>query len=399
MASIQRRGKDSWLLVVEAGYNNKGERIKRTKTVKGIGKRDAEKELAKFQTEVEAGEYIAPNKMTFASFVEQWQDNFAKERYSPLTLKTYQHHLNNHIIPVIGHLHLDQIKTMNLVAMMNELKKPEARKDGRGGTLSGRTREYIYDVMQSVFNKAQGWNLIKENPLKGVDRPEVVKVEQRFYEESEAREVIAALYMEQRKWRLYCLGAMIGGFRRGELLALEWTDIDFEKQIIRIDESISLTENGKAIIGDPKKGSKGEVDMPTWFMEELKEHYHEWKVNRIKVGDKWQGEDRHYVFHGGLGKPHYHTYPTVWWKTFIKRHGLKYIRLHDLRHTSATLLIEEGVSLKAIQKRLRHSQFSTTADLYAHVTKKLSQDTAEKFDKFDPRGTVKNFVNNPSTIG
>jgi integrase len=363
MASIQRRGKDSWLLVVEAG------------------------------------EYIAQNKMTFTAFVEQWQENFAKERYSPLTLKIYGHHLKNHIIPFIGHLQMDQIKTMNLVAMMNELKKPGARKDGRGDILSGRTREYIYDVMQSVFSKAKGWNLIKENPLKGVDRPEVVKVEQKFYEESEAKEAIATLYKEQRKWRLYFLGAMIGGFRRGELLALDWNDVDFEKQNIRIDVSISLTEKGKAIVGDPKKGSKGKVDMPAWYMEELKEHYHEWKVNRLKVGDMWQGEDRQYVFHGGFGKPHYHTYPTVWWKKFIKRHGLKFIRLHDLRHTSATLLIEEGVSLKAIQKRLRHSQFSTTTDLYAHVTKKLSQDTAEKFNKFDPSGTTKNSVNNSSTTG
>lgn len=120
-------------------------------------------------------------------------------------------------------------------------------------------------------------------------------------------------------------------------------------------------------------------------MEELKIHDREWKKERLFVGDKWLGGERQYVFHAGLGKPYYHTTPTTWWKKFVKRHELKKVRFHDLRHSSATLLIEAGATMKAIQKRLGHAKHQTTADIYAHVTKKVSRDTVEKFNKFDPR--------------
>jgi integrase len=86
MASIQRRGKDSWLLVVEAGYTADGKRIKRTKTVTGMGKREAEKESAKFQTEVEAGEYIAPDKMSFSTFVHEWMEKYGKKHLEAKTM-------------------------------------------------------------------------------------------------------------------------------------------------------------------------------------------------------------------------------------------------------------------------------------------------------------------------
>lgn len=125
--------------------------------------------------------------------------------------------------------------------------------------------------------------------------------------------------------------------------------------------------------------------MPNWYMRELKNYYTEWKKEQLQCGDQWTAGDRQYVFHNGTGKPYYHTTPTATWHKLIKRHGLKHIRLHDLRHTAATLLIDAGVGLKAIQERLGHTKYQTTADLYAHVTKKVSRETADKLDKFDPR--------------
>ncbi|MEV2910581.1 site-specific integrase [Paenibacillus larvae] len=108
------------------------------------------------------------------------------------------------------------------------------------------------------------------------------------------------------------------------------------------------------------------------------------------MGDKWRGGDKQYVFHAGYGKPLHYTTPTTWWRNFVKRNQLKYIRFHDLRHSSATLLIEAGASMKAIQERLGHSKHQTTADIYAHITKKVSRETAEKFDKFAPKNHVPN---------
>jgi integrase len=154
-----------------------------------------------------------------------------------------------------------------------------------------------------------------------------------------------------------------------------------------------LTEAGKAVIKAPKsKASKRIVTMPEWYMQELKEYHHESKVNRIKAGEKWEGADRQYVFQVGFGKAIYHSTPTHWWKKFTVRHGLKFVRLHDLRHSAATILIQNDVSMKAIQERLGHSKHQTTADLYAHVAQSVSRAAADKLEKLDPRKI------SPSTI-
>lgn len=387
MASFEKRGPNSFRLVVELGYDANGKRIKRSKTVKASGIREAKLELAKFVAEVSAGEYIAPEKMTFSDFVEnEWMKKFAERDLSPRTLKNYLSHIHSHIMPVFGHKQLDQIKTLHVVTFINDLRDPNARQDGKIGILSDSTILYIFKVLKSVLSKAAEWRLIQRNPIDGVKQPKVEKRKMKFYEEDEAKAVIKALYDEPTVWRLYFLGAMIGGFRRGELLALEWPDVNFEENTLSIWKSISLTENGDPIINKPKtEESERIVVMPDWYMRELREYLREWKKERLQSGDQWQGGHKHYVFHNGFGKPYYHTTPTGTWRKFIKRHGLKFVRLHDLRHTAATLLIDAGVDLKAVQERLGHTKYTTTADFYAHVTKKVSKDTASKLDKFDPK--------------
>ena len=125
--------------------------------------------------------------------------------------------------------------------------------------------------------------------------------------------------------------------------------------------------------------------MPKWYMDELAIYYEQWKEEKETLSDVWEGRDTQYLFHNGRGKSLYHTSPTARWRKFIAKNELKYVRLHDLRHSSATLLIEEGASIKAIQERLRHKQHQTTANIYAHVTKQVSRELANKFDKYDPK--------------
>ncbi|MEX2462026.1 MAG: tyrosine-type recombinase/integrase [Paenibacillaceae bacterium] len=396
MASVEKRGINSWRLVVEAGYDSEGKRIKRykpitiddqalLKTTKKL-KDYLNDELSKFKIEVESGEYIKPEKMTFDAFVEDWKEKYAKRGLSHLSYKTYCTNLKNHILPVFGHLRLDQIKTIHIVNFMDDLNKSGARKDGRGEFLATGTIDYIHRVLKNIFTRAKDWNLINKNPMAGVKKPKVVQADMNFYEEDEAQIVINKLYLEPKMWRMFFIGAMLGGFRRGEFVGLEWSDVNFEKNYLSVTKSISDTENSEAIIGGPKnKSSKRDVAMPEWFMAELKDYQHDYNLNKLKIINNWKGKKgTSYVFHGGYGKPLYHTSPTTWWRKFIIRHNLKFIRLHDLRHSSATLLVEAGASMKAIQKRLGHAKHQTTEDLYAHVTKKLSHETASKFDKFSP---------------
>lgn len=395
MASIEKRGTNSWRLVVETGYDARGKRVKRTKSIRVEDEallkttkklRDfLNDELVKFKIEVEAGEYIVPEKMTFAVFINEWRSKYAEKELSPKTLNIYDGHIKNHISPALGHKKLDDIKPMHIVTMLDNLSKPGARKDGRDEPLSGRTIQYIFAVMQNLFSQAVGWRLIKTNPIQGIKKPKAEKKKAQYYDADEAKTVIEALYKEPVMWRLFVLGAILGGFRRGELVALEWPDVLFDQEAIHIRKSIPLMENGKVIEKDPKNGEERTVEMPQWYMDELRRYHLEWREERMKIRDRWEGGDREYIFHAGLGKPIFYDYPSEWWRKFTKRHELRHIRFHDLRHSSATLLIEQGASLKAIQERLGHKQHQTTADIYAHVTKKVSRDLAEKFDQFDPR--------------
>ncbi|WP_342405549.1 tyrosine-type recombinase/integrase [Brevibacillus sp. FSL K6-2834] len=395
MASIEKRGANSWRLTVELGYGPNGERLRERKVIKVEDpallktkkklREYLESEWLKFKLEVEAGEYITPEKMTFAAFIEEWRTKYAEKQLAPKTLKEYLGHIRNHILPALGHKRLDEIKPMHIITLLDRLSNPGSRKDDRGQMLSGRTIQYIYSVMRNIFAQAESWKLIKSNPIKEIKKPKAEKKKAQFYEADEAQEVIKALNEEPLMWRLLILGAIIGGFRRGELIALEWPQVLFAENAIHIKKSIPLTADGKVYEKDPKNGEDRIVQMPGWYMEEMRRYHLQWREEKMKIRDRWEGGDREYVFHAGYGKPLYFTYPSEWWSKFVKRHGLRYIRFHDLRHSSATLLIHQGASLKAIQERLGHKQHQTTADIYAHVTKQVSRDLADKFDQFDPK--------------
>ncbi len=409
MPSYQKRGTNSFLLTVEAGYNAKGKRIRRTKTIRIQDesllktKRKLEnylqQELTKFQIEVEAGEYIAPDKNLFKDFVQEWHDRYAVKELSPTVVSNYMYCFNQHIIPEFESKRMRDIKTIQLIHFLDDKANSEnERKDGRSGKLSDNTIRKFYDALSNIFARAYEWKIIKENPMEGVKKPSVTQREMEYYSSEDLGEVIEALNQESLMWRVYFLGALFGGLRRGELTALEWSHILFESNEIKVDNNIVGTENGQAIVKDPKtKSSKSTVVMPEWYMELLKDYEREWKIEKLKCGELWKGGDHEYLFHNGTGNALYFTTPTTKWRRLIKKYNLKKIRLHDLRHTMVALLMEEDdVNLPAIQKRARHSSSKITSDIYGHISKKRAKQTASQFDKYAP---VKKSVNNSSTSG
>ncbi|MFK3960276.1 tyrosine-type recombinase/integrase [Pseudalkalibacillus hwajinpoensis] len=407
MGSYQRRGENSFLLVVEAGYDAKGKRKKRTKTIRITDqpllktKRKLEnflqQELAKFQIEIEAGEYIAPNKNLFSDFVQEWYKRYAIKELSPTVVKNYMSSLRSHILPVFGTKRIGDIKTIQIIRFLDDKATAEnERKDGRPGKLSPDSIRKFYDALCNVFNRAYEWRIIKDNPMTGVKKPAVKQREMRYYTSEDLGEVFEALNQESLMWRIYFLGALFGGFRRGELTALEWTNILFDTNEIEIINNIVGSENGQPIIKDPKtKSSKASVVMPEWYMDLLKEYKVEWLNEKESAAEYWEGSDHQYLFHKGLGSPLYFTTPTTKWNRIVDKYKLKKIRLHDLRHSMVALLMEEdNVNLPAIQKRARHSSSKITSDIYGHISKKRATQTASQFDKYAPN---KNLVNKSST--
>ncbi|MDR6884323.1 site-specific integrase [Bacillus sp. 3255] len=393
MASIEKRGANSWRLVVEAGYDAKGKRLKKYKAIKvedpGLlksAKRLKEylqDELTRFKIEVEAGEYIAPEKMTFEAFVREWENKYAVKHLAEKTFYTYQSNLKNRILPTFGHLRLDQIKPLHIVSFLDALSKEGARLGYRKGNLASGTIEINHRVLKNIFSRAVEWKLIKQNPVASIKKPVVQHKENVPYDENEVEELLIALRKEPIHWRIVVTLALTTGLRRGELLGLEWHHINWDTGVISVLQSVSMSPAGIPHVKQPKtKNSIRKVALPRSMLEELKEYYTHKVEERNKIGDRWQGGDYSFVFCHPDGKAFHQERPYLWFRDFIKKNNLRYIRFHDLRHTSATLLINQGVHAKIISERLGHGNIGTTMNIYGHALRTADQSAADKFDKF-----------------
>jgi len=184
MASVERRSKNSFRLIVEAGYDANGNRIKKSRTIKCKTKKEALLELAKFQIEVESGEYISPEKMYFSLFVNEWRDKYAKKNLAVKTIDSHLDIIKNHIMPAFKNMKLDAIKTMHIINLLDSLHNDEARKDGKPGPLADSSIYQVDKVLRNIFQRAVEWKLIKQHPMKDLRRPRVKKKEMKYLDSS-----------------------------------------------------------------------------------------------------------------------------------------------------------------------------------------------------------------------
>jgi integrase len=381
MAYIEKRGKDSFRLVVDTGFGADGKRIRRTKTVKCKNKSEAKKELAKFLTEVEAGEYIAPEKMTFTSFVDEWKEKYAVKHLSPKTFDVYLTYLNKRILPEFGFLRLNDIKSIHIIDFLNKLQKEGARGDGKPGTLSSATVQYHYRILSNIFNRAVEWKIIKESPVKAVKKPKVEQKRAKVFTEEQVHLLMYALKEEDLKWRVIVSLAITTGMRRGELLALDWENVNLDKGKIHINRSLTYTKEQKHIFKETKtRNSTRIVSLSKGVQTLLAEYKIEKNKQKLLTGDKWEGKNNFLLFSQWNGAPMHPSSITTWWRRFLIKHNLTSITFHELRHTSATLLINQGVHMKTISARLGHSKIGITMDLYGHALESADEAAAEKMD-------------------
>jgi integrase len=202
MANLQKRGAYSWRLTVNAGKDASGKYIRHNKTVRCRTKKEAEIELAKFQVEVEAGAYISPEKLTLNAFIDEWKNKYAERELETKTLSIYLRILKNRILPMLGHLRLDQIKPLHVASFLSDLGKDGSRQDGKDGSLSSGTIHYVYRVLKNIFSRAVEWRVIKSNPVADVKAPKVVHKETEVYDENEVLALFEALQNEPYHWRM-----------------------------------------------------------------------------------------------------------------------------------------------------------------------------------------------------
>jgi len=355
---IQDRGNGSYLLVYHVGYDAKGKRIRKTRTVKAKNKSEAKKKLAAFITEVEQGEYVAPSNTKFHKFVEVWKKH-ANKKFAPKTMEMYTYLLDGRVLDAFSHLKIEDVTHVFINDFMEGLEN-----EG----LSTSTIQKHHNLLNGIFKLARDNDLIKKNPMDKVEKVTVKYKAGQVYNADELKQVYELLDKEPNKQQaLISKLALKTGMRKGEILALQWDDVKTDKNTIHIRHSLSYTKENHYQLKEPKtKGSVRKIGIPVDLMKELRKQIAKKRSDRMQAAELWEGGKYYFVFSSDMGKPVHQNVPSRWLSRFQKRHELKKIRFHDLRHTFATGLINKGGNVNKISKYLGHASITTTMDIYGH---------------------------------
>ncbi|MFA6941434.1 MAG: tyrosine-type recombinase/integrase [Clostridiaceae bacterium] len=384
--SVQKRGENSYRLEVSGGYEVGKTRAKYRKTVKVEGKTEAEInkkleiEMAKFITEVENNSFVGASKRTFKDFIEKWEEEYGGENLAPKTYYRYKEMLDERIIPALGHIRLDKLKPIHFVKFYNMLMEDGIRKDGKPGGLSKRTINHHHRLIHSILEYAVKWQVLRENPLARISSPSVPNKEAGYYDLDEIKLLLEKLNQlddEFLKYKVAVILTLCSGLRVGELMGLTWKEIDFEKQTLRVTQSNQYVPEIGFLTKTPKNDSSTrKLMLPEPVLDLLKVYKKQQNERRLKCGDKWIDTD--FIFIKWNGEAMFPYTISTWFPKFLKDNNLRKITFHDLRHTSATVLINAGVNIREVSGRLGHKKTSTTLNIYSHVLKSADKDASDK---------------------
>jgi len=358
--SIYQRADGSWCATYSAGYAANGKRIRRT--VFGASKDEVNNKLTKVLAGRLDGSYIEPNRTRLAAFLERWLEDAARPSIRPTTYVSYKGIVNNHIGPRIGGTSLALLNPTHVQRLYADMER-----DGVGP----RVRQLTHAVLRRALKQALRWGLIVRNPCDAVDPPRVPKHEISPFT-SEQVQIFLAAAKSDRLYALFVV-AVGTGMRLGEIFGLRWPDVDLKGRAISVRNTL-IEVNGKITLAEPKTPkSRRRVDLPQVVIDALTEH----RAQTMREGfasEPW-------VFCNSAGGPLRRThFQFNHFKPILIAAGLPDIRFHDLRHTSATLLLAAGVHPKVVQERLGHSQIGITLDTYSHVVPTMQLEAAAKLD-------------------
>jgi len=363
-----------WQVVVETGTELNGKRKRIYRNVRGT-KSEAQKVLAALLTELDSGTYVEPDKITLGEYLRDWMQTYVEPNLSPTTVDSYRINVEKHIIPRIGHIKLQELKPMHLQKFYHALMQ-NGRSDGKGG-LSPRSVRYVHRNIHEALEHAVRMQMLTRNVADLVTLPKVRPYKAKVYDEGQLIKLINSSQGTDMELPIALSVAL--GLRRGELLGLRWSDINFEAKTARISNNLVITRRGVLDKSPKSESSNRTIDLPESLITVLKRHLRLQKENRLKLGSAYHDGD--YVCCKPDGSPYNPGYISKKFAKFLKKNGLPHIRLHDLRHSNATLMLKYGVQPKVASSRLGHSTISITLDLYSHVLSEMQKEVAEKFDE------------------
>jgi integrase len=368
-SSIYQDEDGRWHGFVSMGKKENGRRDRRH--VSGAKRADVVAKVRAIEAKRDAGMVDAAGRApTVGEWLDHWLDNIAARKVRARTLESYRSTVRLHLRPGIGHHRLDRLQPEHLERLYAVLAD-------KG--LSPASILRAHRVLSRALRVASQRGKVARNVATLVDPPAVRRPQTALpLSAQEARQVMAAAQTRRNaaRWTV----ALASGLRQSEALALRWSDVDLGKGTLSVRRGLHRVSGRGLVYEEPKADrSRRTLALPAPLVEALRAHRAAQREERIAAGPLW--EDHDLVFAQPNGRPIERKSDWRAWKTLLREAGVREIRLHDGRHTAATLLLAEGVHPRVVMEVLGHAQMRTTTDTYSHVLPALGRDAADRMGR------------------
>lgn len=377
MAHVQFLGKDKWKAVIENKEGSERKRITRTFYAKT--KEEAKSKLVDLKYEHKHNKLNKSGDQALKEYLLNFIHR-DKSDLAPRTYESYRRIINNHIIPYFGDLKLKQISDDKIEDYKIE-KLNGGRLDGQGG-LSKRTVQYHLTILNKALSKAHSKKIIDSNPCKQVKFPSPDFSTPKPLNKKQIHKLVKAAKELPNKWLYNVITVcLFSGLRRGELMALKWDQVDLEQGTIHINLALKRTKDQGLIFDIPKsRNGIRTISIDSKVVQLLTNLKKEQEKSKAQLKDKYNNQ-HNLVFcknDGSIAPP---KLATDRFRRLVDNIGLHGYTLHNLRHTHATIMIEKGAPLSAVQKRMGHESIETTIKYYAAVTTNMEQESVSRFSE------------------
>ena len=328
------------------------------------GKKAAEELLTSTLSQLNAGQYVEPTKSTLGEYLTDWLD---KVQVRPSTLDTYKWAVDKQIIPSIGNIELHKVRPIDIENHNAKILKKD---------ISPTSARYQFRVLSIALKKAMRLKLISLNPCDAVDPPKKAKFKATILTPKQLQLLLKD--SSDTDYYLPILLAATCGLRRGEACGLCWTDIDLDKGVMYVRNSLGHKDGKPTLMPTKTDNSERSIKIPKMVVEALKKAKKIYSANKLKNNEGY--DKTGYIWCWENGTPRNPDWLTHQFKVILDKSGLPTIRFHDLRHSHASYLIQEGVPIKTISDQLGHSSTSFTQDVYGHMMPPMQQKAADVTD-------------------
>ena len=365
---MKRKRGNTWTLTIELPRDVvTGKRRQKHETFRGTS-RQADDRLTHLLAERNRGLSVATDKTLMADYLKSWLATYAEGAVAPTTYRRYEGLIRTHIVPVIGTIPMQRFEPLHvqrIYIVMGEKK------------LAARTIIQAHRVLRQALQHALRWQLVVRNVADVATLPRPEKFKPMVIDADRLRIVLTEA--DDTPYATFFFLAAATGLRQSELCGLAWASVDLGRSTLTVEQSCHWIPRQGFIFRQPKTTTSiRTIALSTDTVQRLREHRHEQLQARLAAGPTYQGD---LVLADGVGGPLHPSNIRDAWRGIVKKAEVVGLRVHDLRHAHASLLLRQGVSMKAISERLGHSSISVTADLYAHLTGNMEQEAANAFDR------------------